>query len=164
MSPSSGRNKYNLSIAKKLLRVGDEFYKEVTFDAEAIQRYATLVGDLNPLHHDEKFAANSRFGCLIASGTYTSAIMMGAAASFISTFGPNFGLETFVRLRRAIRAGDSARIEWKVASIEDKSSLNGRILTLEGRLVRGDGEVAITARTKCLLEAPGTELYGLTTD
>jgi acyl dehydratase len=145
-----------LSTVKKLLQVGDEFSKDVTFDAESIQRYATLVGDLNPLHHDDKFAANSRFGRLIASGMHTSSIMMGAAASFVSGIGQNFGLEIFVRFRRAIRAGDSARIEWKVASIEDKPGLNGRILILEGRLVRDDGEVAITARTKCLLVAPGT--------
>ena len=147
-----------LSINSSPLRIGDGVSKEVSFDAESIKRYATLADDLSPYHHDEKFAASSRFGGLIASGTQTFAMMFGAAASFMATIGPSLGLESTARFRRPMRAGDVGRIEWRVTSIEDKPGLNGSIITLEGRLVRGDGELAVIATNKSLLLPPGTQL------
>ena len=57
--------------------VGDRVEEEFSLDAAAIRAGAQLVGDFNLLHHDETFAASSRFGDLIASGAHTSALFAG---------------------------------------------------------------------------------------
>ncbi len=49
--------------------VGEIFERIVTFDEQGARTFATLVGDFNPLHHDDEFARKSRFGGLIISGT-----------------------------------------------------------------------------------------------
>jgi hypothetical protein len=59
-------------------RVGERFTRRASFDADSIRKFATLCGDHNPLHHDERAAAASRFGTLIASGPHVVALMMGS--------------------------------------------------------------------------------------
>lgn len=61
------------------IRIGDEFSttREVT-DA-LIRAFAELSGDHNPIHLDDEFAANTRFGRRIAhgmlSGAFISAVL-----------------------------------------------------------------------------------------
>ncbi|HSC22862.1 MAG TPA: MaoC family dehydratase, partial [Casimicrobiaceae bacterium] len=59
------------------VRVGARASRRVTFDAGSIRRFASLCGDHNPLHHDERAAAQGPFGTLIASGPHVVALMMG---------------------------------------------------------------------------------------
>ena len=49
--------------------VGDTFGKSWQFDEESVKQFATLTGDMNPLHHDSELAAKSRFKRLIVSAT-----------------------------------------------------------------------------------------------
>ncbi|MEZ5346676.1 MAG: MaoC family dehydratase [Pyrinomonadaceae bacterium] len=57
------------------LKVGDTFTvnKEVT--DELIRQFAEISGDHNPLHLDEEFAKNTRFGKRIAHGMLTSSFI-----------------------------------------------------------------------------------------
>ncbi|MGH6713978.1 MAG: MaoC family dehydratase [Bradyrhizobium sp.] len=126
-------------------KIGQEISREVTFEAGAIRHFATLVGDMNPLHHDEEFAKTSRYGGLIASGTQTSGVMMGAVASFISARAPAVGLGFSVKMKKAIKAGEKAIIVWKVVAIEYKASLGGDIVTFAGELLKADGQVVVSA-------------------
>jgi acyl dehydratase len=139
----------------KGMRVGEQFAKDVAFTEESIRQFAAYVGDTNPLHHDQVAAAGSRFGTSIASGTHTSAMMLAAVPDYLRAWQPNVGLEASVRMLRPVRAGDRARIEWEVTGIADTPKLNGWIVTLNGRLVRADGVVAVTAVSKSLVYWPG---------
>jgi acyl dehydratase len=140
------------------LAVGDTFSREMTIDAASIRQYATLAGDHNPMHHDESVAKASRFGGLIASGTHTSAVLMGALASYISGRVPSLGLGFSVRLRRAVRAGEAVSIRWKIVSIEPSQSLKGDLVVAEGELVNEAGEVAVSATSQSIIGygEPGT--------
>jgi acyl dehydratase len=132
-------------------RVGERFSRELHFDAASIRQFATLVGDGNPLHHDEAVAASSRFGKLIASGTHTSALMVASTAAYVTQRSPSLGLEMSCRLRRAVTAGATLRVEWEIAAIEPKQSLGGSILTFIGQLVAEGGEIAATGTAKSLV-------------
>jgi 3-hydroxybutyryl-CoA dehydratase len=136
------------------MRMGDRFAKEVAFTEDSIRQFATYVGDSNPLHHDQVAAAASPFGRPIASGTQTFAMMLAVVPDYLRPWQPNVGLEASVRLRRPVRAGDRAHIEWEVTDIADTPKLKGWIVTMSGRLVRDDGVVALTATSKGLVYWP----------
>lgn len=131
--------------------VGQRFSRDVTVDEESIREFARLVGDENPLHHDKELASLTRFGGLIASGTHSASIMMGAVAAFTAQFGPSLGLEFFVKLRKPVRAGERLHIEWEVSAIEKKPSLGGSIVSFTGRVINNKGETAVSGSAKGLV-------------
>jgi acyl dehydratase len=131
--------------------VGDTFEKVITLDAAAIRKFASAAGDHNPLHHDEKLAAQSRFGTLIASGTHTSALILGQVASFLSERAPGVGLGFSVRLRKAVRAGDTVTVTGRVVSITPKPSLKGDVVVIEAEMRNAAGEAAVSVSADSLL-------------
>jgi acyl dehydratase len=138
------------------LYIGKRFSKKVMFTEESIRTFAALAGDTNPLHYDRAAAASSPFGRIIASGTQTISMMLAAVPDYLSTGQPNLGLEASVRMRRPVRAGDSAMIEWEITDIASVAKLKGWIVTTTGRLVREDNIVALTAISKTLVYWPGS--------
>lgn len=133
--------------------MGDEVRATVHFDAEGIRQFATLAGDTNPLHHDEAVARRSRFGGLIASATQTTSLMLGRLAQFVCARANVVGLGYAVKLRRAVPAGATGEIVWRVVSIEPKLSLGGDIVRFDGEL-RIEGGVAVTATCDNLVLGP----------
>lgn len=136
--------------------VGQRFSRDITFDEESIREFARLAGDENPLHYNTELASRTRFGGLIASGTHSAAIMMGAVAAFSARFGPALGLEFSVKLKRPVRAGERLHIEWEVSAIEEKPSLGGSIVSFTGRVINNKGETAVSGFAKGLL-LPGVD-------
>ena len=135
-----------------MTHVGEIIAKEVTLDEESIRVFALLCGDNNPLHHDRSYAEKSRFGSLIASGPHYSALLMGLAAThFSATSAEMLGLEFHLRLKEAVRAGETVRLCWRVAEITPKPSLGGDILTLEGTITNGKGEEVLACLGKILV-------------
>jgi acyl dehydratase len=65
----------------------ERFHSEHTLTPAEISAYALAAGDNNPIHHDAKFAANTRYGRVIASGTHTTALLLGLTASHFSKIG-----------------------------------------------------------------------------
>lgn len=133
--------------------LGARAERVVALDAAAIRAGASFVGDDNPLHHDEAFAARSRFGGLIASGAHMAALLAGLAAS---GFGPpdpdgrgGVGVDYNVRFLAPVRAGRSLRLEWVVAAIEPRAK--GKIARLEGRIVDIAEEATVLAATMTAL-------------
>ena len=132
-------------------QIGEQFSRQVMFDRDALTRFATMAGDFNPLHHDEKIAKASRFKCLIASSAHTSALMVGSLATFISSRAPAVGLGFSVKLRKAVRVGEKATIVWRVVSIEPNRALGGAIITFEGEMLNSKDEVAVVATCENLI-------------
>ncbi len=131
------------------ITVGERAERVVTLDAASIAAFATASGDANPLHHDPAYAAASRFGGLIASGTQTTALLLGLMATHFAPRGPSVGLGFEVTLRRAVPAGSTLRFWWEVARIEPKPSMGGDIIHLLGgveNLTQGGAALLATAR------------------
>jgi acyl dehydratase len=126
-------------------KIGESFTKTYIFDSVGIAAYATMAGDMNPLHHDRMIAEASRFESLIASGTQTSGVMLGALATYVSARASAVGLEFSMRLKKAIRAGEATTIAWTITSIEEKPSLGGDIVVFDGTLYNQDGVAALSA-------------------
>jgi acyl dehydratase len=131
--------------------IGESFERIVTFDEEGARHFATLVGDFNPAHHDEDFAAKSRFGGLIISGTQSTALLMAMTATFLSAKGSALGLEYSFRFRKAIRMGETVNMRWEVTAVTPKPGL-GDIVSFEAALrILGSGDLAVTGTGKCVL-------------
>jgi acyl dehydratase len=131
--------------------VGERFTQTVRLSADSIRAFADSVGDSNPLHHDEDLAARSRFGGLIASGTHSSALLLGLTASHFSRYAQPLGLEFKVHFHQAVHAGDTLELAWTVTRVQPKASLGGDLVWLDGEARNQRGEVALAATATLLV-------------
>jgi acyl dehydratase len=129
----------------------ERFFSEVTLTPAMVGAYADAAGDNNPVHHDPEFAASTRYGRLIASGTHTTALLLGLTASHFSKNGAMVGLEFWVRFRRPIYADETIRLEWLVVNVKPNRSLNGDVVELRGRIKGQDGQTALGAKGRVLV-------------
>ncbi len=143
-----------LTARYSAIEVGARFERRVTFDAASIRAFAELCGDDNPLHHDAAVAAAGPFGTLIASGPHVTALMMGLDATFFTREHEALGLGFEFRFVRAVPADVTLTLEWTVASVEPKASLEGDIVVVDGRAIDDAGNVYVTARGSNLVRAP----------
>lgn len=59
-------------------RVGERASVTRTVTEEDVNAFAELIGDFNPLHVDEAYARQSRFGARIAHGVFTTGLISAA--------------------------------------------------------------------------------------
>src|SRR5258706_2154153 len=129
----------------------ERFSTEVTLTPAIVGAYARAAGDDNPVHHDPEFAAATRYRRLIASGTHTTALLLGLTASHFSKTGAMVGLEYWVRFRRPVYADETIRLEWLVVKVTPNDTLGGDIVDLRGRIRGEDGQTALGAKGRILL-------------
>lgn len=131
--------------------VGERFTSEVSLTPEKVAAFSLAAGDTNPIHLDAAFAATTRFGKLIASGTHTSALLLGLTATHFSGRGSVIGLEFTVTFRRAVCADETVRIEWDVIRVTPNAKLKGEIVDMLGRLLGQDGAPSVEAKGRVLV-------------
>lgn len=129
----------------------ERFSSEVKLTPALVSEYAAGAGDTNPVHHDPAFAATTRFGRPIASGTHTTALLLGLTASHYSRHTAMVGLEFWVRFRRPIYADETIRLEWLVVKVTPNLKLGGEIAELRGRIRNQKGETAVGAKGRILV-------------
>lgn len=133
------------------IRPHDRFCREVQLEAGQVSAQARALGDDNPLHHDPTFAAGTRFGRLLASGTQTTGLLLGLTASHFSQGCSMLGLDYWVGFRRPIHADERIRLEWLVIRVTPHERLGGRLVELRGRILGEDGRTAVGARGRLLV-------------
>lgn len=129
----------------------ERFSSEVTLTPEAVVAFASAAGDDNPIHHDEAFAASTRFGRRTASGPHTTALLLALTAAHFSKKGAMLGLEFWVRFRRPVYADETVRLEWLVVKVTPNEKLKGDIVELRGRIQNRDGKTAVGAKGRVLV-------------
>jgi 3-hydroxybutyryl-CoA dehydratase len=129
----------------------ERFSSEVTLTPAMVAAYAHAAGDTNPVHHDSVFASGTRYGRLIASGTQTTALLLGLTAAHYSKNGAMVGLEFWVRFMRPIYADETILLEWLVVRVTPNEKLHGDIVELRGRIKAQNGATALGAKGKVLV-------------
>ena len=129
----------------------ERFSSDVTLSPAMVAEFATAAGDDNPLHHDEAFAATTRYGRPTASGPHTTALLLALTASHYSKKGAMIGLEFWVRFRRPIYADEVIRLEWLVVKVTPNPKLAGDVVELRGRIQNQSGDTALGARGRILV-------------
>lgn len=134
-----------------LVRVGETFGGTVRFSRDEVVDFAARAHDRNPMHHDERAAAASRFGGLIASGTQATSVMMGLFATHFTRRDDGvaraaLGLEFEVRLSGPVRPDEDVEIAWEVVEREWKPRHRGWIATGRATARTARGGVVIEMR------------------
>jgi len=125
-------------------QVGGRAELSRTIHAEDILRFTEISGDRNPVHYDVEVAGRTRLGGIVVQGGVTSAVLNAVVAEKLPGPGTVF-LETHWRFLAPCRPGDTITGQVEVTSVrEDKP-----ITTLDTRVVRGDGVVAIEGSAIC---------------
>jgi acyl dehydratase len=122
--------------------------------------FATLTGDLHPVHTDAEWAAESEFGGRIAHGALLLSYCVG-----LLTFDPErvLALRGFERVvfKRPVRIGDTIQVEGKIESKQGLDPDRG-LVVLDLRIVNQRGEGVALAKARALWRrrteaAPGAE-------
>jgi 3-hydroxybutyryl-CoA dehydratase len=129
----------------------DRFSCEITLTPDSVAEYARAAGDRNPVHFDPAFAARTRYRRLIASGTQTTALLLGLTATHFSKDTSMVGLEYWVKFRRPVFADERIRVEWLVIKVTQNARLGGDIVELRGRVRGEDGQTSIGAKGRVLV-------------
>jgi acyl dehydratase len=140
-----------MNTPPRVVTLGETFSATFSVSTDSIKSFATIVNDLNPLHHDEAYAAQSRFGGLIASGTQPTAHFMALLATHFSTYAQPLGLEFDIKLKKAVHSGDTLTMTWHVTGAFWKTSLNGDLTQLEGSVVNQRSETVLTGKSTILV-------------
>jgi acyl dehydratase len=88
---------------------------------------------------------------LIASGTQYGALLMGMVGTHLSRGTMALVVEFSLPCRKAVRAGQTLRLEWTITAVEPKPSLGGDFVRLKGRIVDPSGVVYVTASATCVV-------------
>ena len=118
-------------------QVGDKAARTRTVRGEDIELFTELTGDRNPLHYDERAAANSRFGGIIVQGGVTSGLLNAVVAEDLPGPGSVF-LHVEWDFKAPVRPGDEITAEVEVLEArEDKplTKLRTTITNQEGTIV-----------------------------
>ena len=131
----------------KQLHVGDKAKLTRTITDEMVVAFADLVGDHNPVHLDEAFAATTRFGRRIAHGM----LVAGLISSVIATDLPGPGsvyLSQTLRFKAPVYLGDTITVHVEVVKRrEDKP-----IVTLRTICTNQDGKTVIEGEAVTLVQ------------
>jgi len=136
--------------------------------AMTIKRYASTVGDLNPLYLDEEYAKKSKYGSLIAPPNYLGAVVnWGVApepelmpdglplrperASLKVKRGMGGGQE--LRFLKPVRAGDSFTVRRKVVDIYERQGRQGSVVFIiaEVTFTNQHGEDAVIIKDTAIM-------------
>jgi len=133
--------------------VGERITSQMMLSLEEIATFARLSGDLNPLHYDEEYAQQTRFGGVIVSGPQLTSLMMGLIATYFSRDTAMLGLEFTFHFRKALKAGEAVNMEWEIVAAEPKASLQGVIVSLDGKAINAQEQIVLTSKGKVLVTA-----------
>lgn len=116
-----------------------------------IQLFAAVSGDVNPVHLDEAFAANTPFKGRIAHGMLTGAVISAAIA--IELPGPGtIYLGQTLRFRRPVKIGDTVTVQLEVTGKRDDK----KFVTLDCKVTNQDGKTVATGVAEVM--APGEKM------
>lgn len=110
---------------------GDRAERVVVVGDEQLEQFALATGDRNPIHFDDAYAAETRFGGRIAHGMLVGGLISALLADELPGPGTIY-LGQELRFRAPVRPGDQVRCEVEVTEVD------GRRVTLATRAWVGE--------------------------
>ncbi|MEJ1381018.1 MAG: MaoC/PaaZ C-terminal domain-containing protein [Candidatus Sedimenticola sp. (ex Thyasira tokunagai)] len=134
------------SIPYQELEIGATATYEKSLTEEDLVLFATTSGDVNPVHLDEAYAADSMFKGRIAHGMWSAGLISAALATVMPGPGSIY-LGQSLNFRRPVRLGDRLTVTLKVKEKRDDKqivTIDCKVKNQDGRLVV-DGEASVIA-------------------
>ncbi len=132
----------------KQIHIGDQATLTRTITDDMVVAYADLVGDHNPVHLDEAFAATTRFGHRIAHGMLVAGLISTAIAADLPGPGSVYLGQT-LPFKAPVYLGDTITAQIEVIKVrEDKP-----IVTLATVCANQDGNNVIEGEAVVRVQA-----------
>ena len=132
--------------------VGEAFSAALTVTETHIVLAAGLIGDFHPLHVDQQYAEQTRFGGRLLHGAFTGALVGGVLGNFFHGTGIAY-LEHHCRFKEPVRPGDTLTTTWRVAGKDDKPHHGGGVVSLTAECRNQKNEVVVEAEAKVLVRS-----------
>ena len=144
----------------KLVWAGETVARSIRFSREDIAAFARISFDENPLHVDTQAAQRARFGEVIASGQHTAAVLMGLLATHYSRTDQDAAREMLClnmnfAFKGPVFADQELTLDWRVATVEWNTKLDGALAHLDGRAAVLRTQPAVVARGTILVRQVG---------
>lgn len=123
---------------------GDVAERRMTVSADTVKAFAELTGDYNPLHFDAAFAAQTRFGRLVAQGGITTGLLHALVAMDMPGPGTVF-LQQNWKFTAPVFIGDTITARAEVLSVHASKPVTQLAITV----ARQDGEVVLNGEAWC---------------
>ena len=143
-------DKPTITLNGTTIYTGYTFGNLVAVSKEDIAKFATLLQDENPLHHDEAYASSSRFGGIIASGPHIMSLFTSMVASHFSKLCPMVGTHFEFDFLLPVMSGDNLTMRWTVSELDPLTKphkipvkLNGTVESARGIVIKGVGEIVL---------------------
>ncbi|HWV40222.1 MaoC family dehydratase [Pseudorhodoplanes sp.] len=133
-----------------LVRVGEIFSETLTMTPDEAKAFSRAARDFNPLHLDEKAAANSRYKKLIVSGTQMAAHLMALTATHFTARAEAVGLDFALRFHKPVYADETITLTWEVIAV-NATAAGREVVDLKGRVLNEKGEVAVSATGRIMV-------------
>jgi acyl dehydratase len=132
----------------KQIQIGDRATLTRTITDEMVVAYADLIGDHNPVHLDEAFAATTRFGRRIAHGMLVAGLISTLIASDLPGPGSVYLGQT-LQFKAPVYLGDAITVKVEVVKVrEDKP-----IITLATVCTNQDGQSVIEGEAVVMVQS-----------
>ncbi len=124
--------------------VGQKATRSITLSPEHVEKYAEITGDRNPLHFDEAFAAQTRFGRLVVQGGLTTGLLHALVAMDLPGPGTVF-LSQDWKFTAPVFIGDTITAVAEIRSVHESKP----VTQIQFVVTRQDGEVVLEGQAWC---------------
>ncbi len=128
------------------LKIGDKFTTDRLVTDELIRAFAEVSGDYNPIHLDEEFAKNTRFGKRIAHGMLSGAFISAVLGNEFRDMKIVYLSQT-MKFTAPVFIGDTVTTTATVTHIRE----DRRIVTCETVCTNQNGEMLVTGESKIMI-------------
>ncbi len=131
------------------IKIGEKMSFGKTITEADILVYCGISGDCNPLHVNETFARNSRFGARIAHGMMVAGLVNQPNTEIMGQGGVHVSQQ--VTFKAPVMIGDTITVESEVTEkIEEK-----RRVIISSTWTNQDGKIVISGKGEHLLPRSG---------
>lgn len=128
------------------IRIGDSFKKDRLVTDELVRAFAEVSGDYNPIHLDEEFAKETRFGRRIAHGMLSGAFISAVLGYELSEKKIVYLSQT-LKFTAPVFIGDTVTTTATVTAIrEDKN-----IVTMETVCTNQNGDTLVKGESAVMV-------------
>ena len=126
------------------LQIGQRAQRQLRIGADHVAKYAEITGDFNPLHFDQTFAQNTKFGRLVAQGGLTTGLLHALVAMDMPGPGTVFLSQSW-KFTAPVFIGDTITAVAEILSVHATKPVS----QLQIHVTRQDGEVVLEGEAWC---------------
>ena len=126
------------------VKVGQSAQRSMHVTRDSVKAFAELTGDYNPLHFDEAFAANTKFGRLVAQGGITTGLLHALVAMDMPGPGTVFLSQNW-KFTAPVYVDDTITATAEALSVHPSKPVTQIKITIK----RQDGEVVLDGEAWC---------------